>query len=119
MNKFFCVICGKEEDPERWTNGKDLLKHRLCQSCKHWHEQDELDKNERGKHGYAIIGGTHYVLCPHTDAQIFRGFGGRKFTIRFNDGYETVCDNLWCQGEVPEGHWRELMPDNAEFVKAN
>lgn len=23
---------------------------------------------------------------------------------------------MWFQGKIPEGHWRELMPDNAKFL---
>jgi hypothetical protein len=116
MGKFICKICGAEENTERWFNVSDLEKHQMCQSCNHWREQHELDKYERGEHGYAIFAGTHYTLLPHTDAQIFRGFGGRKFTVKFSDGYETVCDNVRCQGDIPEGYWRDKMPDNVEFI---
>lgn len=116
MSKFICKICGVEEDTERWINGKELEAHQMCITCNHWREQVELDKNERGEHGYAIFEGIHYVLSPHTDAQVFRGFGGRKFTMKFNDGHETVCDNVWCQGVIPEGYWREQMPDNIVYM---
>ena len=118
MSKIICKYCGAEENSERWIPDvkKAIEKNELCHSCYHWNEQMELDKTKRGEHGYAIVNGTHYVLCPHTDAEVFRGFGGRKFNIKFNDGYETMCDNLWCQGEIPEGHWREQMPDNAIFI---
>ena len=115
MAKIICKYCGKEEDSERWIpNTKAAIeKEQCCITCYHWMEQHNLDKTERGEHGYAIVNGVHYVLCPHTDAEIFRGFGGRKFYFKFNDGYETMCDNVWCQGVIPDGHWRDLMPDNA------
>lgn len=116
MAKFTCKICGAEENTERWLNGYDLEEHQMCQRCNHWREQHELDKTKRGEHGYAIFEGTHYVLLPHTDAEVFKGFGGRKFTVKFNDGYETVCDNMWCQGDIPEGYWREQMPDNVVYM---
>ena len=116
MSKFVCKICGRQEDTERWINGEELEQHKMCTSCNHWREQDVLDHTERGEHGFAIINGVHYVLCPHTDAEVFRGFGGRKFQIKFNDGYETMCDNLWCQGDIPDGYWRDKMPDNAIFI---
>ena len=44
----------------------------------------------------------------------FQGFGGAEFRIRFNDGYEVITHNLWCQGE-PEGSWKEKFPNNADF----
>lgn len=116
MGKFTCVICGTEENTERWINGDVLETFQMCQSCNHWREQNELDKTERGEHRYAIINGVHYVLQPHSVAEVFRGFGGRKFNIKFNDGYETMCDNLWCQGTIPEGYWRDMMPDNAIYM---
>ena len=91
----------------------------MCFNCLHWLEQYYLDYTERGKHGYAIINGIHYVLRSHTDLNWPRGMGGVKKRIRFFDGYETICNNIWCQGEVPSGHWKVLMPDNAKFVMEN
>ena len=114
LKKFNCCICGKEEDPDKWLKdfSEKLVKHQMCFNCNHWREQYELDHTIRGKHNYAIIDGTHYVLEPHTDSG-FRGFGGRKFVFEFNDGTVKECDNVWCQGDITEPHWRELMPDNA------
>ena len=118
MAKIICKYCGKEEDTEHWVpeTKAALENEECCFSCHHWKTQYELDKTERGEHGYAIIDGTHYVLLPHTDVAIFKGYGGRKFVFKFNDGYETMCDNVWCQGDIPDGHWRDLMPDNASWV---
>lgn len=115
MAKIICKYCGKEENSERWIPDTKaaIEKEQCCLTCYHWMEQHELDKTERGEHGYAIVNGVHYVLYPHTDAEVFKGFGGRKFTFKFNDGHETICDNVWCQGDIPEGYWRDLMPDNA------
>ena len=109
-----CKICGKEEDVSHWTNTDEMIKHQMCFHCNFWREKKEIDENS-DYHTWAMINGTHYYLNPHTD-HYFKGFGGRKFRIRFNDGFETVCDNLWCQGEPPEGYWREQFPDNATFV---
>jgi hypothetical protein len=116
MANFICKICGLEEDSDRWYNSNELETHCMCQHCNHWREQHELDRTERGEHGYAIYNGTHYVLKPHTDAVAFKGFGGRKFKVKFNDGFETECDNMWCQGDIPDGHWRDLMPDNVTYI---
>lgn len=110
-----CKVCGSEEDLTHWSNAKDLERNCLCQRCNYWYEQHDIDQNVRGKYGYAIIDGSHYVLCSPTNSR-FKGFGGHLFTIQFNDGHIAECNNLWCQGEIPEGHWRELMPDNAKFL---
>ena len=114
MNVIKCKICGKEEDVDHWTNAAEMTHHQMCFKCNFWREKMELD-SKRDKHTWAVINGEHYYLEPHTDGY-FKGFGGRKFRIRFNDGFETVCDNLWYQGEVPEGYWREQFPDNATFL---
>jgi hypothetical protein len=118
MAKIICKYCGKEEDIDHWVpETKAALENEgCCFSCHHWKTQYELDKTERGEHGYAIINGTHYVLLPHTDVELFKGYGGRKFMFKFNDGYEIMCDNVWCQGDIPDGRWRDLMPDNASWV---
>lgn len=115
MATFKCSICGNEVDLTEWNNADELLKHQMCQTCNHWRTQHELDQTKRGEHGFAIIDGTHYTLHPHTD-DYFKGFGGHLFTIKFNDGTVVKCDNVWCQGDIKEPHFRKLMPDNAVLV---
>lgn len=118
MSKIICKICGAEEESNRWIpeTKEEVEKEQMCFSCLHWARQHRLDLTERGEHGWAVINGVHYVLCPHTDLNWPCGFGGVENRIRFFDGHETICDNLWCQGDIPSGHWRDLMPDNAKFV---
>lgn len=110
-----CKICGKTEDISHWCHEDRLKKRQMCFLCDFWQEQLELDQNERGEYGWAMINGTHYVLSPHV-SHGFVGFGGAKFTIQFNDGTVVECDNLWCQGQ-PTGVWKEKFPDNAKFIK--
>lgn len=117
--KFNCKICGQEEDSERWISDvkKQVEENQICTHCLHWKEQHILDETERGNHKYAIVNGVHYTLHPDTNINIFRGFGGSKFIFRFfDDGSEVECRNVWCQGNIPDGYWREQMPDNAEIV---
>lgn len=119
MAKIICSICGAEEDTEQWipSVGKKIRSYNICQKCLFWREQMALDNTERGLYGWAVIDGTHYVLGKHTNAMsLFKGSGSFKFCIRFKDGFETKCDNLCCQGKIPEGYWRNLLPDNAEFI---
>ena len=121
MSKIICKICGAEEESEKWIqHTKEKIEEKqMCFNCLHWAEQHRLDLTERGEHEYAIINGIHYVLRPYTDINWMRGMCGAKMRIMFFDGYETICNNLWCQGEVPSGHWKVLMPDNAKFVMEN
>lgn len=120
LKKFNCCICGKEEDPNEWVEdyARELVKHQMCSNCNHWRNRHDADINKRGKYGYAIVGGTHYTLRPHTDSY-YRGHGGRKFKFQFTDGHVAECDNVWCQGDTTESHphWRELMPDNAVIIQ--
>jgi hypothetical protein len=45
----------------------------------------------------------------------FKGYGGRKFKIKFFDGRIVETECLWHNGEIPESHIN-LLPDNAEFI---
>lgn len=111
----YCKICGKWEENNQWVEEytKMLEKHQMCFTCNHWRQQMEDDK-ERGEHGWAVINGKHYVLEPDTqEDSTFKGFCGAKTRITFFDGTVVKCNNLWYQGTIPEGYWRELMPDNA------
>lgn len=66
---------------------------------------------------HLVVEGRHYVIAKDQPKgyQGSLGHGGARFDIRFNDGREVVSHNLWAQGRVPE-HFRERLPDNAEFV---
>ena len=121
MSNIICKICGAEEESKKWISytKEKIEEKQMCFNCLHWAEQHSLDLTERGEHGYAIINGIHYVLHPHTDINWIRGMSVAKMRIRFFDGFETICDNLWCQWEVLSGHLRDIMPDNAKFVTEN
>jgi len=43
-----------------------------------------------------------------------KGFGGRRWFIRFHSGRVAVTDSLWHQGLIPD-EWRDRLPDNAMF----
>lgn len=116
---FRCSICGKIECTDNWMSScaKKLVKYQMCFECNHWREQKEQDATIRGKHGFAIVNGVHYVLAQPTDGP-FQGFGGRKWTFKFHDGSIVECNNVWYQGNINEAHphWREVMPDNAIII---
>lgn len=85
MSKIICKICGAEEESNRWIpeTKEEVEKEQMCFSCLHWARQYRLDLTERGEHGWAVINGVHYVLCPHTDLNWPCGFGGVENRIRF------------------------------------
>lgn len=119
MTKITCKICGKEQELDEFDEKmrKVLVDNQMCFKCDHWrmnHEAD-IDPMERGPHKWAVIDGHHYVIS-NSD---LRGFSGSKFKIKFNDGTIVETSNLWHQGDIREAHphWREVMPDNAEFIK--
>jgi len=119
-NDFACTMCGKTDNLDRWSLDRirEIMEEQhVCFKCANWLWQHELDQTDPSRAGrFAVIDGKHYVLAPHTDLNWPRGMAGAKFKIRFNDGREVVCDNLWHQGTVPE-RFRHLFPDNAEFVR--
>lgn len=111
-----CSICGEKYNPDDYISStkKSMIENNVCFTCFFWEEQYNIDNTN--KDTGVIIDGSHYRICPDNDDAYFRGFGGRKFTIRFNDGRVIVTHNLWHQGKIPDGYFRGLMPDNAIFL---
>lgn len=109
-----CKECGKKEEGN-WVEEKKLrlIERQLCFSCDFWYSHYLL-KNSKI---VARIKGHHYRIGVKTnDPNRWKGMGGSKITIKFNDGRIIHTDNLWHQGEIPE-RWKERMPDNATFIK--
>lgn len=109
-----CKICGKEEDPSNWINESEMREHQMCFSCNCWRNRLEED-SKLPPHTAAMIDGTHYIIGSEDDKSYFRGFGGHRFEILFNDGTRIITTNLWCQGE-PSKEWVDKFPNNAKFV---
>jgi hypothetical protein len=61
------------------------------------------------------VNGVHYYICDEASISTFRGFAGRKFTVKFNDGRVVTTTNMWHQGDIPAA-LREQLPDNAAFI---
>ncbi len=108
-----CKVCGQEEKPSHWINEDEMVSHQMCFCCNFWRDMLERD-SKRPPYTYCVIDGTHYVIAPEDDPDPFRGFGGARFQIEFNDGHRVVTTNLWCQGE-PNKYWKDKFPDNARF----
>lgn len=111
MPLFTCLECGKEENPNRWLGGANLVKKSLCFQCDHW--DDLLARKDDP--GTVRIDGVHYMIGKEGGNPNWAGFGGHEFKIRFDDGREVVTHNLWCQGHIAE-HFKQRMRDNAVFV---
>lgn len=107
-----CSVCGSIYTTSSSLK-KQMLERKMCFRCNFW--QDIVNRQDDA---CVRIGGTHYVIGKETgDRADFRGFGGRKFKIRFFDGLrgDVETTNLWHQGNIPS-HFQKLIPDNAEFV---
>jgi len=105
-----CVICKKEIDKSMFTN-KTLCSSE-CFQIDFWNDNIEI-KDELH---IARINGEQYCIGNENRSNPFRGFGGRKFIIKFFDGREVISTNLWYNGKIPESHI-ELLPDNAVFIE--
>lgn len=73
---------------------------------------------ERDKH--IVIDGECYYLDRNNlnghDRAGFKGFSGKLFRIKFNNGEIIETTNLWYNGKVPE-EFRGYLNDEAVFVK--
>lgn len=72
---------------------------------------DTIDDPKR-----VIVNHNAYYIGDESSKSLFRGYGGRKFHIKFFDGREVVTTNLWHNGEVPEEYYSRI-PDNAIFIR--
>lgn len=106
-----CVICNKEIEKSSFDH--KVICSDECFYIDFWNDKVKIKDNPRT----VRIDGKHYHISNENSENPFRGFGGHKNVIRFFDGREVVSTNLWHNGTIPESH-RELLPDNAEFIKS-
>jgi len=107
--------CGKWDAPSNWS--KNSLVDGMCFNCSFWEKliRDAGDNSIR-------VGGTHYMVkwdapMKPRGYQGSQGFAGSLFRIKHEDGRYVETNDLWFQGNIPE-RFRERLPDNAEFIKA-
>ncbi len=90
-----------------------LITNNLCFTCDFWYGY--IDKINNPK--IARINGNHYIVeSSNNDPARTRGFGGRTFIIRWNDGREVSTNNLWHQGHIPD-RFKDKLPNNAIFIE--
>jgi hypothetical protein len=107
-----CNECGAKDYPRLTCDADKLRERGVCFYCNCW--IDRLPMRDEAR--VARIGGYHYVIGKE-DPNIplrNRGSAGQKYVIHFFDGREVTTTNLWHQGEIP-AHFRERLPDNAEW----
>jgi hypothetical protein len=86
-----------------------LASNKLCISCDFWNQVYE------DKDNYIFINGKSYQVCDEEWNGI-RGFGGKEFKIKMNNGSIIKTTNLWTQGRIPK-RWKYKLVDNAEFIE--
>jgi len=114
LSGLICKECGAEIcfDYISKATINRMKKWRVCHRCEYWLEWVEKRRHPR----VARINHTHYLVRDEFDTGKFRGFGGRKFVIEWDDGRRMSTTNLWHQGRIPEFFW-DRLPDNAKFIK--
>lgn len=90
----------------------ELIASNICFFCNFWIGWVK----KKNQSNIARINGSHYVVGSDNPKAYFKGFGGRKFIIEFDDGRIVETKNLWHQGYIPD-HFKEQLPDNAVFIK--
>lgn len=108
-----CPVCN-EEIGKFICDGSTLKEKGMCFECSIWSER-LAEFPTLPSHQVAIIDGTYYSIGDESDPSSFRGFGGRRFQIEFNDSYKVITTNLWCGGEISSKYWRDRLPNNARF----
>lgn len=92
-----------------------MITKQVCFTCDFW--LNIIDNQDLTTENRFVIGNHHYVVLPNAlHPMASKGFGGRRFEIKTDDGRTIITNNLWHQGEVPE-RFRDRLPNNAVFVK--
>jgi hypothetical protein len=113
-----CKHCGAQEEGRYIAEARrEMAQNQACHNCNFWLEKVRWREQGNSK---AVVTETfkHYLIGSESvDASDcgFRGFGGRKFTVLFNDGRRVDTRNLWHQGTVPE-RFRDRLTPNAEVL---
>jgi len=108
-----CIICNKEIEKSKYTN--TTLCSSQCFITDFWNYYVTQKDNPK----CIRIDHTHYYIGSESKDirdMGFRGFGGRRFTIKHNDGRLIITTNLWHQGDIPKEFW-DRLPDNAVWAK--
>ncbi len=113
----FCQITEELQWNDEMNDHLRLNSH--CFNCQFWFDKVNMKNepnvcriyDEESKETH------HYTFLENNNSNKgFKGFGGRPFTIQFNETLRIIkTNNLWHQGTIPE-RFSELLPINAKFV---
>jgi len=114
FQKVRCMECGYEKELmfDESTVTRLILSQR-CFECDFWYRLYIL----RDDPSMVRIDGKNYHLGQEYGVkEDAKGFGGRRFDIRFFKGATITTTNLSFNGVIPD-NFKERLPDNAEFVE--
>lgn len=100
---YTCVKCGKQ-------CGDEAERRKMCFNCNFWTDL----ALHRTASNMVRIDGTHYMIGTEEGPASCKGFNGKRFKIKFDDGRVVETTNLWHQGVIPQ-LFRDLLPNNATF----
>ncbi|GHC38526.1 hypothetical protein GCM10010348_77350 [Streptomyces anthocyanicus] len=107
---------GQEDGSDKVYEITVSVEQSVDHNDKFWGPGGTRDGDDPAKR--VVVDGEHYMLGDDspTFPKAYKGFGGRRFTIKFFDGRTITTGDLWYQGVIPS-KWRERYPDNARFVR--
>lgn len=111
-----CYVCGKliQDKTVYFSVGPNSY---ICSNdnCYEFYFWDDLATRMISDkyHQYAIIDQKVYQIGSKTDDP--QGFGGKYWSIQFNDGTHVDTHSLWYKGELPKRLQHDFK-DNAKFI---
>lgn len=109
-----CVICGKEIEKSKYYD--TILCSSECFSTNYWNEYAK----DMGYRNVIIDGKAYYINSFYSEnddrKSSWKGFSGRKFTIKKHSGEIVITEDLIFNGDIPD-NFKEIIKDNAEFIK--
>jgi hypothetical protein len=95
-----CRKCGHRERLQFMSDVlREMVQHSMCFECNFWRDALEdpdivITQSDKGELEAFSVGDEDY-------GSSFRGYGGRRFTVKFFDGRVITTTNLWPRGKVP------------------
>ena len=110
-----CELCGKTMTKPAFTGEYKNVCHD-CFNDKFW--MLKIRDVNKAPEKFETIKNNLYYIADENDNDSFRGFDGRKFIIKYNDGRQIITTNMWHNGTIPE-KFRDKLPDNAIFINGD
>ena len=119
MKKARCKVCDKAFEAWRKTRWESIDKSiEEDGDCYFWMGWVLRAESRFYDYRMARVDGRLYYIedeiCEGLH-KVFRGFDGKQFEVEFDGEVIIETTNLWYEGKIPE-HFKDRLPDNAEFV---